>query len=312
MASPTPILTLGTRGSPLALAQAQWVRGELMRAHGLAETDIAIEVIKTSGDKIQDRPLSEVGGKGLFTKELEEALAENRIDIAVHSMKDVATEMPEGFDIVAMLPREDFRDRLITVDGEIKRLEKLPPGCRVGTSSLRRAAQIKYLRADIEIIPFRGNVGTRLEKLATGLADATILAAAGLNRLGQHDLGHALPVGEMLPAPAQGAVGIEMKTDHARRNLIMALNDLETSDAVCMERAFLAALEGSCRTPIAALARWTERADLELRGEALLPDGAEKISGTRTGDPSDAVQMARDLAAEIRGQASPALRALIG
>lgn len=317
MTSPTALLRpallrLGTRGSPLALAQAHWVRAELMRAHGLADADIVIEVIRTSGDKIQDRPLSEVGGKGLFTKELEEALAGERIDIAVHSMKDVATALPDGFDIVAMLAREDFRDRLITADGAIKRIEKLPPGCRVGTSSLRRAAQIKFQRPDIEIIPFRGNVGTRLEKLSQGLADATILAAAGLNRLGRPDLGHGLAVGDMLPAPAQGAVGIEMKKDHAQRQLIAALNDIETSDAVQMERAFLAALEGSCRTPIAALARWTANSDLEFRGEALLPDGSEKISGTRQGDPSDAVAMARDLAAEIRAQASPALRALIG
>jgi hydroxymethylbilane synthase len=312
MALPTPLLKLGTRGSPLALAQAHWVQRNLMQAHGLEEADIAIEIIKTSGDRIQDRPLSEVGGKGLFTKELEEALAEGRIDLAVHSMKDVATELPEAMDIMAMLPREDFRDRLITADNDVKRLEKLPAGARVGTSSLRRAAQIMFARPDIQIIPFRGNVGTRLEKLAQGLADATILAAAGLNRLDRHELGHALPVREMLPAPAQGAVGIEMLKNHPHQDLIRALSDIETADAVRMERAFLAALEGSCRTPIAALARWTARADLELRGEALLPDGKEKITGTRICDPSDAMRNATDLAAEIRSKASASLRALIG
>jgi hydroxymethylbilane synthase len=312
MTSPTPLLKLGTRGSPLALAQAHWVRRELMRLQGMAETDIAIEIIKTSGDKIQDRPLSEVGGKGLFTKELEEALLVGRIDLAVHSMKDVATQIPDALEIVAMLPREDHRDRLITVAGDIKRIEKLPIGARIGTSSLRRAAQLKFARPDLSIIPFRGNVGTRLEKLAAGAADATILAAAGLNRLGQTELGAPMPIGQMLPAPAQGAVGIECLKKSPHRALLLSLTELETAEAVQMERDFLAALEGSCRTPIAALARWTTNADLELRGEALLPDGTEKVSGTRTGDPSDALQMARDLAAELRTAASPALRMLIG
>jgi hydroxymethylbilane synthase len=312
MTSPIPLLKLGTRGSPLALAQAHMVRNLLCQQHGWPEAAIGLEIIKTSGDRIQDRPLSDVGGKGLFTKELEEALDDGRIDMAVHSMKDVATILPDTMEIIAMTAREDFRDRLIMEDKSIKRLEKLPVGTRVGTSSLRRAAQIKYLRPDVEIVPFRGNVGTRLNKLRTGDADATILAAAGLNRLGRDTLGAPLPVGDMLPAPAQGAVGIEMLKSHPQLGLIAALNILETSDAVLMERAFLAALEGSCRTPIAALARWTENADLELRGEALLPDGSEKISGTRRGDPSDAVAMAQDLAADIRSRASPALRALIG
>jgi hydroxymethylbilane synthase len=312
MASPTALLRLGTRGSPLALAQTQWVRVELMRVHGLAETDIAIEIIKTSGDKILDRPLSEVGGKGLFTKELEDALLEGRIDLAIHSMKDVATQVPDALEIIAMLPREDHRDRLITANGEIKRLEKLPLGARIGTSSLRRAAQVRFVRPDVEIIPFRGNVGTRLEKLSRGEADATVLAAAGLNRLGRTELGVPLPIGQMLPAPAQGAVGIQCAKASPHRELLLALNEIETSDAVQMERVFLAALEGSCRTPIAALARWTGRADLDLRGEALLPDGTEKVSGSRTGDPSDAVRLAQDLAADLRGQASSSLRRLIG
>jgi hydroxymethylbilane synthase len=312
MTSPIPLLKLGTRGSPLALAQAHWVKAELMRTHGLERADVAIEIFKTSGDKILDRPLSEVGGKGLFTKELEDALLAGRIDLAVHSMKDVATDVPEGLEIVAMLPREDHRDRLITVAGDIRRIEKLPHGARIGTSSLRRAAQLNFQRPDLEIVPFRGNVGTRLEKLRRGEADATILAAAGLNRLGQADLGAPMPIGQMLPAPAQGAVGIECMTESVHRSLLLALTEIETAEAVQMERQFLAALEGSCRTPIAALARWTANADLELRGEALLPDGSEKIAGSRSGDPSDAAHMARDLAAELRGRASPALRLLIG
>ncbi len=288
------------------------VQDLLARRARIPSAEILIKVIKTSGDRIQDRPLADIGGKGLFTKELDEALLAGEIDLAVHSMKDVATQIPAGTDIVSMLAREDFRDRLITPKNDIRRLEKLQPGARVGSSSLRRAAQIKFLRPDILIVPFRGNVGTRLEKLSGGLADATILAAAGLNRLGKHELGHNLPVGEMLPAPAQGAVGIQIVSDSKHRAAVAQLNDLETSEAVQMERAFLAALEGSCRTPIAALARWTENMEIELRGEALLPDGTEKISGTRCGDPSDYVAMASDLALDIRARASSDLRALIG
>ncbi len=288
------------------------VQDLLARRARIPSAEILIKVIKTSGDRIQDRPLADIGGKGLFTKELDEALLAGEIDLAVHSMKDVATEIPPGTDIVTILAREDFRDRLITPNNDVRRLEKLAHGAHIGSSSLRRAAQIKYLRPDIIIVPFRGNVGTRLEKLSAGVADATILAAAGLNRLGKHELGHNLPVGEMLPAPAQGAVGIQIRADSTHRALVAELNDLETSEAVHMERAFLAALEGSCRTPIAALARWTETMEIELRGEALLPDGTEKISGTRRGDPSDHAAMARDLALDIRSRASPALRVLIG
>jgi hydroxymethylbilane synthase len=312
MSSANPSLKLGTRGSPLALAQAHMVQRELAYALDCSTNDIEIIILKTTGDNIQDRPLSEVGGKGLFTKELEEALLGGAIDLAVHSMKDVATRLPNGLVIPALLAREDYRDRLITLEGKPKRLEQLPAGARVGTSSLRRAAQLKHARPDIEIIPFRGNVGTRLTKLRDGAADATILAAAGLNRLEQPDLGEPLPIGQMLPAPAQGAVGIEMRADHPQIAAIAKLNDVETFDAVMMERVFLDQLEGSCRTPIAALARWNEMLDLELRGEVLLPDGSEKVTGTRTCDPSDAARAARDLADELMSRASAALRAVLG
>jgi hydroxymethylbilane synthase len=311
MTSANPLLKLGTRGSPLAMAQALMVQRELAWLHEWPVEQIEIVVLKTTGDAIQDRPLAEIGGKGLFTKELEEALSAGAIDIAVHSMKDVATRLPDGLAITAMLPREDYRDRLISLEGKPKRLEHLPTGARIGTSSLRRAAQLRHARPDIEIVPFRGNVGTRLTKLRNGEADATILAAAGLNRLDQPDMGEALPIGQMLPAVAQGAIGIEMLAGHTLFKEISALSDVETFDAVTMERIFLDELEGSCRTPIAALARWNDMLDLELRGEILLPDGSEKITGQRVCDPSDATRAARELASELYAKASPALRAVL-
>ncbi len=312
MSEPEPqALRLGTRGSPLALAQAHIVRDMLCNHHGWPTGMVEIVPFTTTGDQILDRPLAEIGGKGLFTGELETALAQHRIDLAVHSMKDVATRLPGGMTIVAMLPREDYRDRMITLGDTARRLEHLAMGARVGTSSLRRAAQLKHARPDLTIVPFRGNVGTRLAKLRDGLADATILAAAGLNRLDQPELGAPLPIGQMLPAVAQGAVGIEMRTDHPQLGAVMALNDVETSDAVAMERAFLEQLEGSCRTPIAALARWNDQLDLELRGELLMPDGSEKVSGSRVCDPSDALRAARDLADELYANATESLRRVL-
>jgi hydroxymethylbilane synthase len=301
----TPI-RLGTRGSPLALAQAHLVRKLMCEAHGWPEAAVELVILKTIGDKILDRPLSEVGGKGLFTKELEEGLFDQRIDLAVHSMKDVETKLPPGLVLGAILPREDPRDRLI---GPYRKLADLPAGARVGTSSLRRAAQLMNKRPDLIIVPFRGNVGTRLAKLEAGEADATILAAAGLNRLGHADLGHTIQVGDMLPAVAQGAIGIEIRADDARtREAIAPLNDLETADAVTAERAFLAVLDGSCRTPIAAYARYDNDgsktgAEVVVRGEILRPDGSVRHAGRRTGDPSDAVSMARDLADELKSKA---------
>jgi hydroxymethylbilane synthase len=294
-------LKLGTRGSPLALAQAHLVQAQLCAAHNVPLTMVEIVVLKTTGDKILDRPLAEVGGKGLFTKELEEALFDGRIDFAVHSMKDVETKLPDGLSLTAMLPREDVRDRLI---GPYAKLSELPEGARVGTSSLRRAAQLLHRRPDLTIVPFRGNVGTRLAKLEAGEADATILAAAGLNRLGYAGLGHVVQVGEMLPAVAQGAIGLEARTDDVRTSdALAALDDLETSDPVAAERAFLAALDGSCRTPIAAYAKYDPTGTLILlKGEILSPDGQQRAAGKREGDASDAVAFANDLAAELKAK----------
>jgi hydroxymethylbilane synthase len=292
----TQSLKLGTRGSPLALAQAQETAALLLQATGIA-CDILI--FKTTGDMILDRPLAEAGGKGLFTKELDEALLTSRIDIAVHSMKDVPTHLPDALHISAVLPREDYRDRLISRDGA--RLKDLPIGARIGTSSLRRAAQLKLYRSDFVIVPFRGNVGTRLEKLAAGEADATILAAAGLNRLGHSDLGEPLPVGVMLPAVAQGAVGIAARReDDATNAALTKIHDLECAESIAIERAFLAELDGSCRTAIAALARFGAQGDVELRGQILSHDGRQAVTDKITVDGSTAISAARTLAAQLR------------
>jgi hydroxymethylbilane synthase len=300
-------LKIGTRGSPLALAQAHMVRDTLVAHWGEASAAcIEIVILKTSGDRILDRPLAEVGGKGLFTKELEEALLDARIDVAVHSMKDVETTMPAALQIAAMVPREDPRDRLL---GAYNTLAALPEGARVGTSSLRRAAQIKHYRPDVEIVPFRGNVGTRLAKLEQGEAHATILAAAGLNRLGYKELGHTLQVGTMLPAVAQGAVGLQIRRQDTKMLEILApLDDIETHEAVACERVFLAELEGSCRTPIAAYAKYDARGtQILLKGEWLTPDGAHRFAGQRLGDASDAGAFAKDLAHEIKAKAQAAV-----
>jgi hydroxymethylbilane synthase len=293
----TQSLKLGTRGSPLALAQAHETAALLLAAAGITSE---IVVFKTTGDMILDRPLAEAGGKGLFTKELDEALQNRRIDIAVHSMKDVPTHLPEALHIAAVLPREDHRDRLISRDGS--KLKDLPTGARIGTSSLRRASQLLQFRSDFIIVPFRGNVGTRLSKLEAGEADATILAAAGLNRLGHHDLGEALPVGVMLPAVAQGAVGIAARCDDAQTNeLLAAIHDLESAESIA-----IAELDGSCRTPIAALARFGAQGDVELRGQILSVDGAHAVQDKITVDGSVAISAARALAQQLRAQATPA------
>lgn len=296
------ILKLGTRGSPLALTQARMVAEALCAAHGWPEGAVAIVTVKTTGDRVQDRPLADIGGKALWTKELEAALFEGRVDIAVHSMKDVETWRPDGLTIAAMLPRADTRDRLVANDCDD--FMCLAPGARLGTSSPRRAAQALAARPDLKIVPFRGNVDTRLSKLATGEADATLLAAAGLDRLGRPDVGAPIPPELFLPAPAQGAVGIEARTaDERARALLAAIDHPPTSAAVHAERALLAALHGSCRSPVAA------QANGGLRAEILLPDGSERVAGARPA--ADAAAVA-DLAAELLGRASPALRALFG
>ncbi len=302
------LIRIGTRGSPLALAQAHEVRSRLIAAHGLEDDAIEIVVIKTTGDAILDRPLSEAGGKGLFTKELEEALFAREIDIAVHSMKDMQTSLPGGLGIVATLPREDVRDAFISL--KYRSLDELPEGAVVGTSSLRRQAQIRRLRPDIEVVGFRGNVQTRLKKLADGVADATFLACAGLNRLGLADrVTCAIPVETMLPAVAQGAIGIEARLDDDEAIRIAApLDDSATAHCVAAERAFLGVLEGSCRTPIAGLAR-LDGAILNLCGETLSPDGRAHVSGRLDAAPSEAAALGAALAHDLLGRGG---RAILG
>ncbi len=291
-------LKIGTRGSQLALAQAHETRRRLMAAHGWEEADLEIVVIRTTGDVIRDRPLAEIGGKGLFTKEIEEALLDGRIDLAVHSMKDVPAVQPEGLALVAFLPREDCRDAFLSpVAGSI---DELPRGAKVGTSSVRRAAQLLARRPDLEITGFRGNVGTRLEKLKAGAVDATFLACAGLNRLGlSHEITQAVPTDVMLPAVAQGAIGIEIRqADERTRALTAPLNDADTQVAVAAERGFLIELEGSCRTPLAAHAT-VSGGEVSLRCEALTLDGRKVWRAARAGAAADAGEMGRDAAREV-------------
>lgn len=295
---------IGTRGSPLALAQAHEVRARLMTAHGLPETAFAISVIKTSGDEILDRPLAEVGGKGLFTKEIEQALLSDEIDLAVHSTKDMATELPPGLKIGAILPREDVCDALISL--KYSRLDDIPGGAIVGTSSLRRQAQLKNMRPDLEVIGFRGNVQTRLTKLADGVADATFLACAGLKRLGLEDrITEKIATGTMLPAVAQGAIGIEIRSNDAQTaRVVSPLNDEPTETCVIAERAFLARLNGSCRTPIGGLAE-LNRGELHMRGQILSPDGRRSFFGERRGPSAHAIDIGDKLALELLDQAGP-------
>ena len=279
-------LRIGTRGSPLALAQAEETRLRLETAFPELAGAIAIEVIHTTGDKIQDRPLAAIGGKGLFTKEIDEAQLEGRVDIAVHSMKDVPTMLPDGLCLGALLPREDVRDVLISSKG--RSLADLPQGAVVGSASLRRAAQILRRRPDLSVIPFRGNVQTRLRKLAEGQVDATLLAMAGLNRLGIMPI-EAVPlsVEEMLPAVAQGAIGVTCRVDDARvLDYLAALDDAPTRCQVIAERTFLGVLDGSCRTPIAGLAL-LDGERLTLTGMILRPDGTQAYDVVASGHRAD-------------------------
>jgi hydroxymethylbilane synthase len=300
-------LVIATRGSPLALAQTAILRALLMSNRaGLA---IDTLVIRTAGDRFLDRPLADIGGKGLFTKELDEALLAHRADLAVHSMKDMPTEMPEGLVIAGVLEREDPRDVFIARAGGGPR--DLPQGARIGTSSLRRAAQMRHLRPDLRIVPFRGNVNTRLRKMRDGEADATLLALAGLRRLGLADPhgdytgGVTLTAEEILPAPAQGAIGIVCRRDDAPlRAIIAALSHEPTLSAITAERAALEALEGSCRTPIAALATLTGGA-LSLRVAIFTPDGGRLLETTRRGAAADARGLGTDAGAELRRRGGP-------
>jgi hydroxymethylbilane synthase len=292
-------IRIGTRGSPLALAQAHTVRTALAAQ---CASGIEIVTIRTSGDRIQDRPLSEAGGKGLFTKEIEEALLAGSIDLAVHSAKDMPTLLPDGLVLAACLPREDARDAFIS--RKAASLSDLPQGAVVGTASLRRQAMVKRLRPDVSVVPLRGNVETRLRKLEAGEVDATLLALAGLKRLGLADKATALlDAHEFLPAVGQGAITIEARADDAStRALLAKIDHADTSGALACERAFLAVLDGSCRTPIAGYAMIDGDA-LSFRGMILRPDGSEAYETSREGHRRDAVALGIDAGAELKRRA---------
>jgi hydroxymethylbilane synthase len=300
-----PLLRLGTRGSKLALVQAGLVRDALAAViPALADAD-AVEIvpIRTTGDAIQDRPLAEAGGKGLFVKEIEEALLSRRIDIAVHSMKDMPTAQPPGLVIAAFLPREDARDVLIA--GDARRIVDLKHGAIVGTSALRRRAQLLHRRPDLQIVDLRGNVDTRLAKRAAGVVEATLLALAGLKRLGMAHVGTPVPEDEMLPAVGQGAVCIECRADDAKiRAWLAAIDHRPTATCVAAEHAMLVVLDGSCRTPIAGHAILAADG-LLLRGLIVKPDGSELIATERRGAAADAEAMGRDAGHELKRRGGP-------
>jgi len=295
-------LRIGTRGSPLALAQASEVRDRLAAAHGWPASAIDIRIIRTSGDLIQDRPLADAGGKGLFTKEIEQALIDRAIDLAVHSAKDMPTVLPDGLALAACLEREDVRDAFIS--RKAATLQELPAGSVVGTASLRRQAQVRRLRPDLQVMTFRGNVETRLRKLDEGLADATLLALAGLKRLGLADKAtNVMSVEDFLPAVGQGAIAIETRANDSRvRKLLAAIDHADTSTALACERAFLAVLDGSCRTPIAGQAVVND-CSLRFTGLILRPDGSEAHQTTRTGTRTDAAALGADAGRELKARA---------
>jgi len=298
-------IRIGTRGSPLALAQAEEVKSRLLTAHpDLTADAVVIVVIATTGDRIQNKPLKDFGGKGLFTKEIEEALLAGEIDLAVHSMKDVPTELPIGLGIVCLLPREDPRDGFLSPIADS--LATLPRGAIVGSSSLRRVAQVRHARPDLRVVDFRGNVNTRMRKLSEGVAQATFLACAGLNRLGLAErITAPVPVEVMLPAVAQAVIGIEIRLDDSvTAEYLAPLHHLETAHCVAAERALLAALDGSCRTPIAALAE-LQGGGLTLRAQILRVDGSEALETSRAGPVGDAAAVGRDAGAELLGRAGP-------
>ena len=300
--TPTNPLRIGTRGSALALAQAHETRDRLMAAHGLPAEAFQVVVIKTTGDRVLDRPLKDIGGKGLFTREIEEALAQGAIDIAVHSMKDMPTLQPEGLLIDCYLPREDVRDAFVSPGHDS--ISHLPQGAVVGSSSLRRRAQLAARRPDLRLVEFRGNVQTRLKKLQDGVAQATFLAMAGLSRLGMiHVARGAISPDEMLPAVAQGCIGVERRAaDLGVAEMLAAIADRDAGLRVTAERAFLTRLDGSCQTPIAGLAE-IQGDRLRLRGEILRPDGSQVIAGERVGALAEGAAMGTDLAAALLGRA---------
>lgn len=303
---PTPAkpLKIGTRGSPLALWQAHEVRRCLMEAFALPEAAFEVVVIKVTGDLVQDKALREIGGKGLFTREIEEALLEGGIDIAVHSMKDMPTLQPEGLVLDCYLPRADVRDGFVS--HRYGSIAELPLGAVVGSSSLRRRAQLALRRPDLKLVEFRGNVQTRMRKLEEGVADATFLAMAGLNRLGMGAVARgAIAPEEMLPAVAQGAIGVERRVSDTRMaGMLAAIHDAETGLRLAAERAFLLRLDGSCQTPIAGLAV-IDGGELWLRGEILRPDGSASVTGERRGPVTEGAAIGTALAEDLLTRAGP-------
>ena len=299
---PKSPLRIGTRGSPLALAQAYETRERLSIAFGLSLDSFEIVVIKTTGDKVLNRPLKEIGGKGLFTKEIEEALLQESIDIAVHSMKDMPVQQPDGLILDTFLPREDVRDGFVSRIH--KSLADIPQGAKVGTSSLRRKAQLMSKRPDLKIVEFRGNVQTRLKKLDDGVAECTFLAVAGLNRLKMEDIITApISTDEMLPAVAQGAIGIERREKDIKvATMLEAIHNSTTGLLLSAERAFLEALDGSCETPIAGLAEFKNE-NLRFRGEILKTDGSEVYSDEQVVSKEDATLVGIEMAHKLLSQA---------
>ena len=298
----SPLLRIGTRGSNLALYQARLVQRLLAEAHGVPLEAIEIRTIQTSGDRLTEAPLSEVGGKGLFSKEIEAALEAGEVDLGVHSSKDMATRLPEGLMMAAFLEREDIRDAFISL--KAASLDELPIGAKLGSSSLRRASQMLRARPDLTIVPFRGNVETRLRKLADGIADATLLAVAGLNRLGKaENITAYLDPERFPPAPAQGAIGIEIRSDDSRTaDLIAPLNHPATATAVRAERALLAALDGSCRTAIGVTTHLAEKT-IALKGEILSPDGQLTIAAEHAGPAAAPEAVGHELGQILRDKA---------
>ena len=299
-------LRIGTRGSPMALCQAALVRDRLVAAHPGLAAAAAVEIvtIRTTGDRVQDRRLAEIGGKGLFTKEIEEALFAGRIDLAVHSLKDVETWLPDGLEIACVLARDDPRDAFLSV--QAPSLEALPKGAKIGTASLRRQAQLLRRRPDLLIVPIRGNVNTRIRKLENGEIDAMVLALCGLERLGEVERATEILSREiMLPAVGQGALAIECRAaDDGLRRLLEPLHDPVSAACVAAERAMLAELDGSCRTPIAGLAE-LDGDRLVLEGLLLKPDGSAEIRGKCAGAIDEAAAIGSQLGSELRRRAGP-------
>lgn len=303
-------LRIGTRGSPLARAQAENVRARLAQAHGLDSGALEIVAIRTTGDQVRDRPLADVGGKGLFTKEIEEALLAGTIDLAVHSAKDVPTFLPEGLELAAYPEREDPRD--VFVGRENRPLAEMPAGAVIGSASVRREALVRRLRSDVEVKLLRGNVQTRLDKVANGDFSGTVLALAGLKRLGLEARAteildpHSFP-----PSVGQGAIAVEIRAaDAATRKLVAAIDDPSASTALAAERAFLAELDGSCRAPIAGHARIVD-GRFHFYGLLISADGREAVETTREGSPADAARMGADAGIELKRRASKALLAVL-